>query len=158
MRNASGSLRYGILACIAAICVFTTSYGLSKPDGLYKSYYENGILAREGAFKDDKEEGVFKSFYEDGKLKDESTYEDGVLQGRRKTYYPNGTVKSREYYKDDLLDGRIKRYRENGTIEIIDTYVNGRKTNRKTYDPQGRLEFDNDYGEDASAAQSDGYE
>lgn len=145
-----------IVAIAAAL--FLLQKVSAKPDGLYKSYYENGILAREGAFKDDKEEGVFKSFYEDGKLKDESTYKEGVLCGRRKTYYPNGTVKSQEYYKDDLLDGRVKRYRDNGTLEIIDTYVNGRKTNRKTYDTRGKLEFDTDYGEDLPPDEGYAYE
>ena len=46
-------------------------------DGKLKNWYENGQLANEGNFKDDKSEAIGKSGYENGQFKEKREYKDG---------------------------------------------------------------------------------
>ena len=39
-----------------------------KKNGIYKSYYDNGILGSEVNYIDDKKNGIYKSYYYDGQL------------------------------------------------------------------------------------------
>jgi antitoxin component YwqK of YwqJK toxin-antitoxin module len=48
-------------------------------------------------------------------------------------------------YKNGKLDGPEITYAKNGGISSIDTYKNGQKINRRSYNKIGELEFDQDY-------------
>jgi hypothetical protein len=61
-----------------------------KPEGLWKSYHENGQLWEEGNFKDGKKEGLWKMYYENGQLWEEGNFKDGKKEGLLKGYYENG--------------------------------------------------------------------
>ena len=47
--------------------------------GLYKDYYENGVLKKEEFYKNGKLEGVVKGYHRDGDLKFETSYSNGQL-------------------------------------------------------------------------------
>ena len=82
---------------------------------------ENGQLKQEVAFKDDKQDGPDKMYYESGKLEGEWIFKDGKHEGKSKIF------------------------RENGSIAYIDIYKNGVKVNRKAYDEEGKLKFEQNY-------------
>lgn len=140
-----------------------------KLDGLYKYYNENGQLEIERFYKNGKRDGLAKYYLESGKLESEVTYKNGKREGLTKKYYENGNLKVVQTYKNDKLegpakvyresgglileatlrdgkeDGKSKTYREDGSIEYIDAYKNGEKINRKAFDIEGKLLFDQDY-------------
>jgi hypothetical protein len=141
----------------------------NKREGPAKVYYESGQLKEEWIFKNDKEEGLDKMYYEGGQLKAERIYKNGKLEGPAKVYresgelilegtlkdgkqdgpskayYESGQLQEDGIYKDGKKEGKFKLYRWDGTIEYIDTYKNGEQINRKAFDVEGRLLFDQDY-------------
>lgn len=64
-------------------------------DGLFKEFYKNGILEREGFYKNNERVGVWKDFYENGQLSEVYSYSnDGKLTGEKKTYSSEGLLTS----------------------------------------------------------------
>lgn len=43
------------------------------------------------------------------------------------------------------MEGMSKRYYENGVCKSIDIYKNGKLIKQKTFDENGKLEFEEDY-------------
>lgn len=62
-----------------------------------------------------------------------------------KTYYDDGKLKSEWNFKGNKPSGICKIYYKSGEIAYIDTYLDGEKINRKAYDPEGKLKFDENY-------------
>lgn len=86
-----------------------------------------------------------KGYYENGNLKWESNYKNGKQEGKSKFYYKSGKLWTERNYKNNKREGISKTYYESGGIEYIDTYKNGEKINRKAYDEEGKLKFNQDY-------------
>ena len=97
---------------------------------------DGNIIKSEGKIPD----GIVKEYYKSGKLKGEGTVQDGMVQGIVKEYYESGKLKGEWNLKNGKLDGESKRYYERGGIRCIDTYKNGVKIDRKSYDEQGNLQ------------------
>ena len=72
-------------------------------EGYFKYYSEEGILIKEGAYKQNVEEGEWKLYYENGKPLREENYFRGKLQGILKGYYASGQLRREEDYKDGRL-------------------------------------------------------
>ncbi len=70
---------------------------------------------------------------------------DAKLEGIAKEYYESGLLKREGNFKDGKLHGIMRDYYTSGEINYVDTYKNGQKTNRKMYDKEGNLEFEQDY-------------
>lgn len=83
-----------ILLLLFLLCC--TTYSQKKyEDGLYKEFYKNGILEREGFYKNNERVGVWKDFYENGQLSEVYSYSnDGKLTGVKKTYSIEGVLNS----------------------------------------------------------------
>ncbi len=60
-------------------------------------------------------------------------------------YDLKGRVKTRWNIINGLPHGHVVTYYEDGGILYVDTYDQGQKTGRKKYNPEGKLEFDEDY-------------
>ena len=71
--------------------------------------------------------------------------QDRAYLERLKGYYENGQLLGEYNYKDGKQEGITKVYYKSGEIKYIDTYKNGTKINRKKYDKEGKLEFEQDY-------------
>ena len=76
-----------------------------KGDGYVKSWYENGQLNYEGAYKSSKKVGVWKVYHENGRLAFEGSYKDGEPDGIWKEWDENGMLKNEGTYKFDGYDG-----------------------------------------------------
>jgi antitoxin component YwqK of YwqJK toxin-antitoxin module len=48
-------------------------------------------------------------------------------------------------YVNDKKEGLFKSYWQNEKLRKLDTYKNGQKINRRSYNKIGELEFDQDY-------------
>jgi antitoxin component YwqK of YwqJK toxin-antitoxin module len=65
---------------------------LSKRDGPWVFYYDNGQLGEEKTYKDGKREGPWVYYHDNGQLWSEGTYKDGEKDGPWVTYHADGTV------------------------------------------------------------------
>lgn len=66
---------------------------------------------------------------------------DGIID----TYDEKGFLKTRWTKQNGILDGPVITYYRNGEIHYIDVYEKGWKVNRKKYDEEGQLIFDQNY-------------
>jgi hypothetical protein len=89
--------------------------------------------------------GKFTEWYESGQKKLEMTLEFGFKNGEAAVWYDNGTIQHKLNFLNDKLHGVVKSYYGNGALCYKDTYKHGEKINRRAYDEEGRLKFDQDY-------------
>ncbi len=61
------------------------------------------------------------------------------------TYSVKGVREGVWPYKEGKLHGNVLIYNQDGELRYIDTYQNGNKINRKKFDDEGRLEFEQAY-------------
>ncbi len=113
-----------------------------KPDGLWRSYFEDGkimsaITYKDGmangiamfyfdddkqttrvelTFEDDKIVGTYREFYENGNRKAMLIFKDGIKDGDAEFYYDSGVIKIEGQYKDDMKQGKWKHYTETGEL------------------------------------------
>jgi antitoxin component YwqK of YwqJK toxin-antitoxin module len=126
-------------------------------DGMWRKYYETGILYQEANYNEGKQE-LLKKFDKSGKLQEESL-KDGI-HSWRKTYYETGIL-----YKEDIWENGqnelSKEYYKSGKLFMEETWKNGKQEWRKTYYETGKLmkeiiyknnqvEFIRNYNEDGS--------
>jgi uncharacterized protein len=151
----SGQLRYeGTYAEGKAVGVYREFYESGNLEGEF--YYVNGkrdgklvnyfdgaekILKAEGAYAIDKESGEWK-FYDEQKnlIKKGSFDKDGKRMGSWLAYYSNGKLKTEENYgAGGKLNGPYKYYTEAGAVIDEFTYKNGKLTDYKQFDRNGKL-------------------
>lgn len=125
--------------------MFTHNYTKGRKDGLSRWYYRNGMVKYEYEYKDGILEGMIYKYYQSGKMAAAWTYRNGKREGTTTSYNRNGSIKAEWNYKSDELDGMSRIFYDSGGIHYIDTYRTGRKINRKAYDRQGKLAFEQDY-------------
>lgn len=147
------------------------NYREDKLNGTVRVYYDNGRLREETAYKEGKKEGLSTVYYNKNEsvIQYRLSYLNGKLSGISEAYNENGVKKAEVYYKNDDVDGIFKSYSDkgillkelnykqgklhgicrfyydSGDLMYTDTYNNGFKTNRKKYNQEGRLEFNQDY-------------
>lgn len=81
----------------------------------YQEFYPNGAVKIEGNLNDNKERnGLWISYYENGVKWSESYYINGAKNGHSITFYPNGKVRYMGEYKDNNQIGTWYFYNENG--------------------------------------------
>lgn len=110
-----------------------------------KVYYGNGNIKTEASFKGDVPEGFCRTYYEDGRLHQEKFYRDGKLEGPFKAYDEDGGLYFVIQYQNNVQHGKDLIYYKNGNVQFEDTYVEGRRINRKTFDQNGQLKFTQDF-------------
>ena len=62
------------------------NYKLGKLDGLYISYYKNGIIDTKGQYSDGEKKGQWKSYHNSGALYDIGNYKAGFQEGEWRYY------------------------------------------------------------------------
>ncbi len=103
--------------------------------GLWKYFYPNGMVQREGHYNHGVENGYFKEYDLDGNLVNTAKYADGIKLEDvaelvklevRKDYYPDGSIKiSATYNKEGKLEGVRREYAPDGTIDKSYIFRNG---------------------------------
>ena len=70
---------------------------VGKQEGLFKEYFKNGAIKRQGIYKNDLPDGVFTNFSELGYKRSEDFYDKGRLLNH-KEFDPSGKIKSEKFY------------------------------------------------------------
>jgi len=105
-----------------------------------KTFFANGTVSAEFAFRDGYSDGAFILYYPDGKVRNSSILHYGRLEGALKTYYPSGQLKHDYAYLHDNLHGHYKEYNGKGILTEEGNYYNGNPYGIiKLYDDNGKL-------------------
>ncbi len=120
-------LMVAVFILSSAVASFAAAPINKKPaDGIYRQYYETGVVQREEHYKNYVLDGTAKTFYEDGGLASTATYVAGKRQGYGQTFYKNGKVQTEVNFLNDEIDGPLKQYYETGELQRESIYKAGR--------------------------------
>lgn len=99
------------------------------PSGALKAEYQ----VRPDASGEELRHGPWKSWYEDGALAAEGAYEDGLRSGKWTLRWPNGKRKAAGKYVAGQREGRWMEYASSGTKVSQGAYAAGRRTGKWSY-------------------------
>ena len=115
-------------------------------NGLWRTYYDSGVLKSETNYKAGVLDGSSVFYSETGALVSESIFKAGMLEGERSLYYsPAETGKQPSKYSDQqfskgLPHGKQLYYYENGNLKTEMEYDHGQLVGEvKLYAPGGKL-------------------
>lgn len=111
-------------------------------DGPTKTFYKSGSIWEECAYKTGKLHGEHKSYYEDGDLNTLAYFNEGKLDGDYKAYFQNGMPREKSTFRDGKKEGSSTTYYETGELQCIDIYIEGKVAQRKRFDEEGRLLYE----------------
>jgi len=99
-----------------------------------REYYEDGKLLKEGPLdKNENRDGLWKSYYRDGVLWSEGGFVNGIREGKTVTYFSNG----QKYYDGQFVNSRKsgvwKFYNEQGEF-VHETFYDTEKNTAITID------------------------
>lgn len=84
----------------------------------FRSYYEDGTIASEINYVNNKPVGDYHFYYPDGTVMEEGVWSEKHLTGNFKRYYANGQVSQEFYYdKKGKRVGRQKYFYQSGDIQ-----------------------------------------
>lgn len=96
-----------------------SSQDTTTKDGESIIKYSSGNVKMHGMMKAGKREGLWKSFYENGLKWSETTFEAGIKNGRTSTWYENGKKRYDGFFTNDIESGKWTYWNEAG--ELVDT-------------------------------------
>jgi len=108
------------------------------------SYYagDNSALKQIIRFnKFGQQDGIFQSFYENGMIKKIEYFKDGVPNGLKIVFFENGVIESIENYKGGLKDGCFYGYYRDGGIRYEIKWSKDKRTSAIEYDINGSIVF-----------------
>lgn len=82
----------------------------------FTELYDNGQPKIKGMIVDGQRDGLWVSFYEDGVRWTEENYINGKLEGRTINFYPSGLLRFRGQYMDGEKAGLWQFYDEEGKL------------------------------------------
>lgn len=96
---------------------------LGIKSGAYFRWHNNGVLAEQGLYVDNKPHGELKRWFENKQLSYNGFYAHGVLQDTLKGYYEDGAIRRIEIYKEGkMLVGKV--YAKDGSeLPYFDSHV-----------------------------------
>ena len=97
---------------------YVGNFEKGKRNGIFKEYYENGVLKGEVEYKNDIKDGIWRTYYENGQLELEGEFRDNKRKGKQKKYDENGKlIYEEEFYGDLLHKGRYNIYNEDEQLK-----------------------------------------
>lgn len=78
-------------------------------------YHKNGVIQIRGMMKNGRRDGVWKSWYANGLPWSETTFKDGIKNGKTTTWYDNGNKRYEGFFNNDKESGRWVFWKEDGT-------------------------------------------
>ena len=110
-------------------------------DGVWKYFYDNGVLNKQESFKDQKKHGVWIQNYNDGSPSRKLTFKSGLLDGSYEYYDPiTKNLKLTGFFNEHQPNGEWKQYWSNGNLRSKGNYEDGvGKEPWEEYDPNGKL-------------------
>ena len=119
--------------------------------GIWKYFWENGLLSMEGAYLNGKKNGFFKYYDQEGNFKQIEKWENDILiedaletkqLDRKVDYHSNGKIKTEAYFYKGRPDGIRREYSPEG--EVINSYLfsNGMLKGEGIVDNNGKKQGD----------------
>lgn len=106
---------------------------LTKKQGHFDYYFENGRKSIEGDFADDLKTGVWIEWHENGKKSTEGNYKAGKREGNWVAWYDNGQKRAEGLYVNDEQTGKWVYGFESGERKSEGVFINGQKDGDWTY-------------------------
>lgn len=91
--------------------------GLTSLDTVLKTYYPNGNLKAEVAYKNLKRNGIEKNYYENGQLEEIGNNLNDLEDSTWLSYFPNGSIEEVVNYKNGRVIGEAFYYYRNKQVE-----------------------------------------
>lgn len=111
-----------------------------KPDGYWKTFYENGVLKSEGDRVQHQLSGVWKFYDPQGRLNNTITYAGGKRNGVAGKYDEEGRLLMEEWFGADLKEGLTTEYYPDGKVQRTVPFVAGKEDGKgHEYAEDGRL-------------------
>ena len=109
-------------------------YQAGELSGHFSEYYSsNGQLKREGQMLKGSPEGLWQSWFEDGVLAESAEYQSGKRHGEYAKYYPNGQLQERAHYRKDRLSGEQLSYFQTGKLKAKELWLDGQREGEASY-------------------------
>lgn len=116
-----------------------------EKEGLWTTYYENGIVKSKVYYSKGKNEGSSMGWFSNGNKWYEETYKDGNLEGKQTINFFNENVKNIFNFKNDKKEGEQQYYNNKGELTgsymykndklegVAKTYYENKKIKTETY-------------------------
>lgn len=101
---------------------FATKTDSLVQNGEQTYYHKSGAVEMRGMMKDNKRDGLWKSFYDNGLPWSETTFKDGKKNGKTTTWYENGQKRYEGFFTNDVESGRWVYWHEDGSIAGTQNY------------------------------------
>lgn len=86
------------------------TYIKGKKSGIAYSYFSDGRVAEEKSWKNDILDGVWKQYFENGVIRFSTFYTNGKRSGTFITNYPDGHMEWKGIYQNDKREGKWTHY------------------------------------------------
>jgi antitoxin component YwqK of YwqJK toxin-antitoxin module len=115
--------------------------------GVWKTFYPNGVLKTEVTYSDDKMNGYLKEYSLAGSLLNTTKYVRGVIQNNvpelakldvKTEYYDNGQVHFTRTFKDDVAQGIHREFSQEGKVISAQLFTDGVLSAEGILDTAGR--------------------
>ncbi|MBR6412107.1 MAG: hypothetical protein IKS41_02970 [Alphaproteobacteria bacterium] len=104
---------------------------MGQKQGAYTEYYDNGQLACEATYRNDRLNGSCRRYHRNGQLCTECTYRCGKMTGAYTEYYDDGKPHVKCFYKGGLKDGLYEEYAQDGGLLEKKVFQNGEELTGK---------------------------
>ena len=111
-----------------------------KKEGIWRSYYENGMISRVEEYHEDVLNGLTLAVEATGTVSEEDNIVNGLKTGVSHLYNRNGTIKLEENYSNGVLNGIRRVFGQDGKMQEEGYWKNGKRDsiNRWAY-PSGKI-------------------
>jgi antitoxin component YwqK of YwqJK toxin-antitoxin module len=103
-------------------------------EGVARSYYPDGKISEEVAWKQNMKEGPWNQYYQNGIRRLSGHYKNGLLNGSYEVYFSNNSIEIRGTYLDNKSHGTWYYYNESGEEIYSLEYLNGTPVDLEKYD------------------------
>jgi hypothetical protein len=107
---------------------FEREFDNGQPNGTWRTWHENGVLASEASFKTG--ETIMRFWYETGIVSAEGPARDGSRQGVWRCYRPDGSLREEGTYVNSLREGDWIEYGPD-SVQVHVVYERGYVKSRK---------------------------
>ena len=105
--------------------------GQIQMDAFYSSFDKNIKEGSQCNYRSNTKEGLFKNWYENGLLEYSATYKNGLINGLSVFWYKNGIKESEEHWLQGQLNGNVKYWTEKGELQFDLSFDHGLNQNPK---------------------------
>jgi len=119
--------------------------------GIWKYFWENGLLSMEGVYLNGKKNGFFKYYDQEGNFKQIEKWENDILiedavetkrLDRKVEYHPNGKIKTEAYFFKGVPDGVRREYSPDGKVVNSYLFTRGMLMGEGVVDDNGKKQGD----------------